>query len=93
MDSEIATYTVGVIGFERAERHVLRRMHGFRARPDDASGTWRTPGIHALVVDNSLPVRVQMRGAPGVDNYLMKSIQREMFNDLGAGIVRPAAAI
>ena len=81
MDSEIATYTVGVIGFERAERHVLRR------------GTWRAPGIHARVVDNSLPVRVQMRGAPGVDNYLMKPIQREVFNDLAAGIVRPAAAI
>jgi CheY-like chemotaxis protein len=259
MDSEIATYTVGVIGFESAERRTLRRMlrlaescqpsfkpfdkssgdcphlimvdadkpgamdswhrfrrahahrgsfvpifvggspeelpcpdpymlqrpiltkdlftvleravtevHGFRARPDEPSGTWRTPGIHALVVDNSLPVRVQMRGAlnpiasrvdfadsgaralelmganrysvvfldgtlpdedaydlsgrikkhplqqqavvvmltssdspadrvmgllAGVDNYLMKPIQREMFNDLAAEIVRPAAAI
>jgi len=29
----------------------------------------------------------------GVDNYLMKPIQREMFNDLAAEIVRPAAAI
>jgi CheY-like chemotaxis protein len=259
MDSEIAAYTVGVIGFESAERHFLRRMlglaescqpsfkpfdkstgdcphlimvdadkpgaldswhrfrranahrgsfspifvggspeelhcpdpyilqrpiltkdlftvleravtevHGFRARSDDGSGTWRTPGVHALVVDNSLPVRVQMRSAlnpiasrvdfadtgaralelmganrysvvfldgtlpdedaydlsgrikkhplqqqavvvmltssaspayrvmgllAGVDNYLMKPIQREMFNDLAAEIVRPAAVI
>jgi CheY-like chemotaxis protein len=152
--------------FTVLERAVTE-VHGFRARPDDSSGTWRSPGINALVVDDSLPVRVQMRGAlnplasrvdfadsgaralelmaenrysvvflddtlpdedtydlsgrikkhplqsqavvvmltsssspadrvmgllAGVDNYLMKPIQREMFNDL-VEIVRPAAAI
>ena len=28
MNNEIATYTIGVIGFERSERHVLRRVVG-----------------------------------------------------------------
>jgi len=152
--------------FTVLERAVTE-VHGFRARPDDSSGTWRAPGVNALVIDDSLPVRVQMRAAlnslasrvdfadsgaralelmaanrysviflddtvpdedaydlaarikkhplqgdavvvmltsssspadrvmgllAGVDNYLMKPIQREMFNDL-AEIVRPAAAI
>jgi two-component system, cell cycle response regulator len=135
---------------------------------DESSGTLRPPEINALVIDDSLPVRVQMRGAlspiasrvdfaetgeraleltdtnrysvifldgtlpdedayelcgrikkqplqreavvvmltsssspadrvmgllAGFDNYLVKPIQREMFNDLAAELVRPAAAI
>lgn len=135
---------------------------------DESSGKWRAPEISALVVDDSLPVRVQMRGAlssiasrvdfaetgeralelidvhrysiifldgtlpdedayeicgqikkhplqrdvvvvmltsssspadrvmgmlAGFDNYLVKPIQRAMFNDLAADLVRPAAAI
>lgn len=143
-------------------------VHGFCARPDDSAKARPAPGINALVVDDSLPVRVQMRGAldsiashvdfaatgaqaldlmaanrysvifldgtlpdedpyelsgrikkhplqqqavvvmlttsespahrvmgllAGFDNYLLKPIQREMFNQLAAEIVRPAAAI
>jgi two-component system cell cycle response regulator len=138
------------------------------AEPDDGSGTQRTPEVSALVVDDSLPVRVQMRevlssiashvdfaetgerarelidahrysiifldgtlpdedayevcgrikkhplqqqavvvmltssSSPadrvmgmlaGFDNYLVKPIQRAMFNGLAAELVRPAAAI
>ena len=33
------------------------------AEPDENSGTRRAPEVSALVVDDSLPVRVQMRGA------------------------------
>jgi two-component system cell cycle response regulator len=136
--------------------------------PDESSGTHRAPEVSALVVDDSLPVRVQMRGVlssiasrvdfaetgvralelierqrysiifldgtlpdadsyelceqvkkhplhresvvvmltsssspadrvmgalAGFDNYLVKPIQRAMFNHLAAEIVRPAAAI
>lgn len=259
MDSDISVYTVGVIGFEREERHFLRRMlglapvcrpafkpfnkfgggcphlvmvnatapgamrtwhefrranahrgsfapifvggrllprqcpylymlhrpiqtkdlftvleravtevHGFRPRPQVGTEERPAPGINALVVDNSPAVRDQMHGAldsiaarldfadtgahalelmstngysvifldgtlpdedvydlsalikkhplqaravvvmltssaspadrvmgmlAGFDNYLLKPIQRETFNDLVAEIVRPTAAL
>jgi CheY-like chemotaxis protein len=139
------------------------------AQPDESSRTQRAPEVNALVVDDSLPVRVQMRGVlssiashvdfaetgeralelidaqrysiifidgtlqdedayeicgrikkhplqrdavavmltsnssspadrvmgmiAGFDNYLVKPIQRSMFNVLAAELVRPAAAI
>jgi CheY-like chemotaxis protein len=139
------------------------------AQPDESSRTQRAPEVNALVVDDSLPVRVQMRGVlssiashvdfaetgeralelidaqrysiifidgtlqdedayeicgrikkhplqrdavavmltsnssspadrvmgmiAGFDNYLVKPIQRSMFNVLAAELVRPAAAV
>jgi twitching motility two-component system response regulator PilG len=138
------------------------------AESDESSWPQRAPEVNALVVDDSLPVRVQMRGAlssiasrvdfaetgeralelidahrysiifldgtlpdedayelcgrikkhplqreavvvmltsssspadrvmgllAGFDNYLVKPIQRAMFNGLAADLVRPAAAI
>jgi CheY-like chemotaxis protein len=105
MNNEISAYTIGVIGFERPERHALRRVVAMAdgrqpafkpfdkgrddgcphlpqheidatmgttivpasspattpAESDEGSQTQRSREINALVVDDSMSARVQMR--------------------------------
>ena len=62
MNKEVRSYTIGVIGFERSERHVLRRMV---ATPDDRLPSFkpfdknRGGCPHLILVDADRPSAIQ----------------------------------
>jgi two-component system, cell cycle response regulator len=49
--------------------------------------------VAVMLTSNSSPADRVMGMIAGFDNYLVKPIQRAMFNELAAELVRPAAAI
>jgi DNA-binding response OmpR family regulator len=49
--------------------------------------------VMVLLTGNSSPADRVMGLLAGFDNFLVKPIQRAMFNDLAADLVRPAASI
>jgi two-component system cell cycle response regulator len=48
--------------------------------------------VLVMLIDSSLPVDRVMGLLAGFDNYLLKPIQRQLFNELAAELVRPAVA-